>query len=316
MAEKQSGEEHKLVGRFQRPLGRALDRLLSKWKGKLGLKYWSEFAGKVDISPSVLANLRSGARELSEESIKRFADALGESPLTFQKALFLEFADQLEQKYSRPHGQVINMGDEYFETLAEVMMANLGEGDIYWLVGLDPPMEFQTKELDDIVVDVVNAGARIHYVLPAVETKEILRSGNGEGGDLPFGLSELMPRIGSIELRSQFTAWKMGLISRNPKKFRPQIEGQVLDIFVPPIELLYFGPFMKYVLIERGDGSELENEAWIDVAYRVSEDETSQPHRPPRRCGLRLSDLAVDMLSRWCHYIRDQYEEEDLDKTR
>lgn len=292
----------------QRLIGRALGNLLGKWTG--GRLSWSKISSKIDVSGSTLSRLRGGQIRLSSDVVQRISTGLGKDVHLIYTSI-LEEALEIRSRF----GDVIRMGDRA-QDVDQALITNLEDGDIYWTVGLERPGDWASTSLKPHVSAAIEKGVLIRFVQPVVPDHIIddrlddLDDTSNKALPPPVGLEDVLIRSGSVNPVREYRLWKRGIMgmfrysAESEANFETQINqfNEGINLFVTPEDtgLLFYAPFMRYIVIQRKRSKSFE--AWIEVPY-ASEGELEYVSQPQRRVALKLGFEEAKLLDRWCRYV-------------
>ncbi len=262
---------------------------------------WSKFAKKAGVTPSALSQLKTGKRKLTPELGAKIAKAIGISEGVFYMGI-MENMQRLQREEYKAQQDVIYAGNNYIDGITQSLLATLGPGDIYWLIAIEPPIEFQNPTLDKTLLESVKNGGSIHYVFPAVKSSDLL----ADTFEHKAEVTELFRSQGGIDLDTEFFLWQRGFAQRNMPEKEQIMSNTRCYLSKFSTRELFFSPFIKYIFIERASQNEQEihHEAWLDVAY-FNGHVSSIYQQSEQRCALPLNPKAVYYLEKWCHSLEE-----------
>lgn len=279
---------------------RSLAKYLQQYLDENGFG-WRQLAEKAGVPPSALSQLKTGKRKLTPELGAKIAKAMDISEGVFYMAVMENMHRFQREDYKAQH-DVIYAGNDYIDGITQSLMATLGPGDKYWLIAIEPPIEFQDPALDKTLIESIKNGGSIHYVFPAVRSSDLLDNISDDKSEV----TELFRSQGGIDLDTEFFLWQRGFAQRH-KSENDQIMSNI-RCYLPKLNdrAMFFAPFIKYIFIERASqqAEEVQHEAWLDVAYFNGQ--ASSIYQPSeQRCALPLNPKAVYYLKKWCHSLRE-----------
>ena len=279
---------------------RSLADYLQRYLDKIGYG-WSKLAKEAGVPPSALSQLKTGKRKLTAELGAKIAKAIGISEGVFYMAI-MENMQRLQREEYKAQQDVIYAGNDYLDGITQSLMATLGPGDKYWLIAIEPPIEFHDPTLDKTLIESVKNGGSIHYVFPAVRSSDLLDNDSEDKAEV----TELFRSQGGIDLDTEFFLWQRGFAQRHTKEKDLIISN--IRCYLPKLNKRapFFAPFIKYIFIERASQNEEEthHEAWLDVAY-FNGQASSIYQQSEQRCALPLNPKAVYYLEKWCHSLKE-----------
>ena len=271
---------------------KAAARLLEKFAREEGLSM-IEIANKGGMTAPALSQIRHQKRNLTPDLGAKLAKSMN---LTVE-AFYLELVRHIlaeQEEVKKNEQEVFFAGSDYLDGISGIMNS-LEEGDMYWLVSIETPIEFGSHVLDEVLLGCVQKGCTINYVFPPLRYDDLLKEGSA-GQDQNVHILE---EHGDAELDKRFNVWRQRFARRYPDHgdaieqcfqcYHASFKGDV-----------WFAPFVKYILIERSGAEDtvnwLDDEAWLDVEY----DDPSQV-RGNERCALPLDSKVVYNLKKWCN---------------
>ena len=269
-------------------IARAAARMLEDFVREKNLTM-ADIAARGGVTPPALSQIKHQRRNLTSELGAKLAKSLGMNLEPF----YLELAKQalvLYEEEKRKEGDVFFAGNDYFDGIT-ALLTSLEEGDTYWLISIEKPIEFGDHILDEVLLQCVEKGCSINYVFPPLKYDDLLEEGANGTDESVFILEE----HGDADLDKRFAVWKKRFIKRH-YEHEEAIERCFQCYHAPFRGDVWFAPFVKYVLMDRKSGEDGENdEAWLDVAYY---DPLSARSR--ERCVLPLDSKVVSNLKDWC----------------
>ena len=254
----------------------------------------AELAAKGIIRPPTLSHIKHQKRNLTSDMGARLAAAM-EMPAEqfFMELTHLALALQEEDLTEK--NEEFFAGENYVEGISRELMDSLSEGDIYWLIAIEKPIEFSSLILDETLLNCISTGSYIRYVFPLVNHEDLL---NDVFGDHE-GASDILAEHGSERLDWHFHNWQNRFIRRYPN--HEYNIRRFIQCYQSPLKgNVWFAPFVKYILIERHQTEiSIPDEAWLDVAYHSSS-QGGTIYGGQKRCALPLNPMVVHNLKRWC----------------
>ena len=266
-------------------IARAAARMLEKFAAEKNLTM-ADVANRGGITPPALSQIKHQRRNLTPDLGAKLAKSLGMNLQSFYLDLTRQALFLLEEE-KRKDGHVFFAGDDYHDGLS-AMMNSLEKGDVYWLISIEKPIEFESNLLDPVLLHCVDKGCAINYVFPPLKYDDLLDEKVHDADESMFILEE----HGDADLDKRFAVWMKRFILRHREKERA-IRSSFHCFHAPIRGDVWFAPFVKYVLIERANGE--KDEAWLDVAYY---DPLS--NKSKERCVLPLDPKVVRNLKDWC----------------
>ena len=239
-------------------IARAAARMLETFARKKNLTM-ADIASRGDISPPALSQIKHQRRKLTPDLGMKLAMSLDMKLESFYHELAWQ-ALLLQEEEKRNNGEVYFAGDDYFDGIS-ALLNSLEEGDTYWIISIEKPIEFGINRLDDVLLRCVEMGCIINYVFPPLKYDDLLEKAIGDADNSVFILEE----HGDADLDKRFAVWKKRFNKRYPEKAEA-IERCFACYHAPFSGDVWFAPFVKYVLIERtlGEMSGENDEAWLD----------------------------------------------------
>ncbi|MFK7845167.1 MAG: hypothetical protein AB8G77_07695 [Rhodothermales bacterium] len=266
----------------------------------------SDLAKKGSIPAAALSNLKNVKRPLTQDLAVRLAGAIDQEMGPFFMDLMSKSLEIQKKEYIQTSDDVIFAGLDYTDAIIRNMMHSLQKDDIYWLVSIEPPIEFKESTLDKTLIRCIENGSYIRYIFPKV-TYESMRA------DEQKNLAGILSYHDSIELHNRFFVWQQGFIERHPK--HKMLIKKHVECYFAPLQksFMFFSPFIKYILIEHAeyDGEQQEPAAWLDASYSNQTLE-GLDRQKEERCALPLGVTAAKILSLWCNKNTERLQSEDL----
>ena len=280
-----------------------VDPYISKAAGQLLIDYsvnqgvsMAEIAARGIIQSPVLSQIKNQRRNITPDLVMRLARSMDKSVEEFYMEL-MRIALRIQEEDLLQEQTVYFAGPAYADGII-ALMDTLSEGDTYWLISIERPIEFDNDLLDHVVLNCISKGARINYVFPALKYDDLM-SEEKEVEEDQEEMNYVLAEYGQVDLDKHFWLWRKRFGQRNPS-YKEVIRRNVHCYNASLEGYIWFAPFVKYILIERGKGTETSPaEAWLDVAY-YDPGETGVVNYGQKRCALPLNPKVVRSLRRWC----------------
>lgn len=260
-----------------------------------------ELVEDTDYSSSMISQIRNGRRRLTPEIASQLSEKVGRSESEVLIDSSRKALKKQRNKYSSIIGGNVNIGEDYINNLFDDLMRGLEENDIYWLISIEPPIEFSEEGFERAAIEGAESGAKIRYVsLPDPSDEE----SSDTFTENISGLDEFRTLEHAYSVGREFKTWKRGIIEDKGKSIANNFSHHVVN---PETGMLLMSPFVKYVLIERSDDRR-PDEAWADVSY-ISSTLSESGKRTEQRASLKLKPESMKVLKKWCR-------EEAVEKER